>query len=108
VNEIVTGGQLKQCLRDVIKYQTVKLLENFDYFQGLNSDPATWVHYAINLPLYTHCATPTRNYADLLVQRQLVAAIDGLPWTVPETETTALLENCTRGKQIAQHIQNSC
>jgi protein SSD1 len=77
----VTGGQLKQCHRDVIKYQTIKLLENFDYFQALLSDPTTWVHYAINIPLYTHCSIPTRYYGDLLVQRQLTAAIDGIPFT---------------------------
>ena len=78
---MVTGGQLKQCLRDVIKYQTVKLLENFDYFQALASEPTTWVHYAINIPLYTHCSTPTKCYGDLLVQRQLAAVIDNVPWT---------------------------
>lgn len=87
----MTGGQLKQCLRDVIKYQTIKLLENFDYFQTLLSDPATWVHYAINIPLYTHCSAPTRYYGDLLVQRQLAAAIDNIPWTVPEGEMKELL-----------------
>lgn len=91
MNDVVSGGQLKQCLRDVIKYQTIKLLEGFDYFQALGSDPATWVHYAINIPLYTHCCAPTRYYGDLLVQRQLSAAIEGQPWNTPDAELGQLL-----------------
>lgn len=40
-------------------------------------------HYALSLPAYSHVTSPLRRYADLVVQRQLAAFLDGsnLPYT---------------------------
>lgn len=43
-------------------------------------------HYALSLPAYAHVTSPLRRYADLVVQRQLAAFLDGraLPYTQDE------------------------
>lgn len=43
-------------------------------------------HYALNLPAYAHVTSPLRRYADLVVQRQLAAFLEGraMPYTQDE------------------------
>lgn len=43
-------------------------------------------HYALSLPAYAHVTSPLRRYADLVVQRQLAAFLNGraLPYTQDE------------------------
>jgi len=45
-------------------------------------------HYGLNLPAYTHSTSPIRRYADLIVQRQLLAHIrrSELPYTIDDIE----------------------
>ena len=62
---------LKQCVRDVIKFETIQLFESSEYFLAGERDALRWVHYTINTPIFTHCSTPTKKYSDILVLRQL-------------------------------------
>ena len=58
--------------------------------------------------MYTHISTPRQSYGDLLIQRQLITAIEGQTWKISDIETAELLEGCNKAKLISQHIQTSC
>ena len=40
-------------------------------------DPASWKHYALSIPYYTHFTSPIRRYADVMVHRLLELSIRG-------------------------------
>lgn len=59
--------------------------------------PATYAptvtgHYALNLPAYTHATSPLRRYPDLVTQRMLFAAADGVAPPYSFEDLTALGE----------------
>lgn len=65
-------------------------------------------HYALNLPLYTHFTNPSRRYADIIVQRQLEAALssDGtadVPEDIESLSKTA--DQCNNKKDSAHCAQ---
>lgn len=47
-------------------------------------------HYGLNVPAYAHITSPLRRYADLAVQRQLVAMIQGTALPYSQDEMTAI------------------
>ena len=76
INEVLSKKDLKDSIKDLVKYEMIGLLEAADYFIIGKTAPKTWIHYALNAPVYTHFTSPIRRYPDILVHRQLASIIE--------------------------------
>ncbi|RUS28502.1 hypothetical protein BC938DRAFT_481810 [Jimgerdemannia flammicorona] len=64
-------------VREVLKLLAVKPMQRSKYFCTGTLDIMKYLHYALNVPLYTHFTSPIRRYADVIVHRQLEAVLSG-------------------------------
>ncbi|XP_065176404.1 DIS3-like exonuclease 2 [Sycon ciliatum] len=63
-------------------------------------------HYALNEVLYTHFTSPIRRYADVLVHRQLLAYLDGIP-EVEMSEKDQLMAVVSRCNEMRMRARNA-
>ncbi|KAL1848536.1 hypothetical protein VTK73DRAFT_10102 [Phialemonium thermophilum] len=84
-----------------------KSMQRAKYFITGKTAKHLWGHYTLNLPLYTHFTSPTRRYADIIVHRQLEAALsDGKIEYADELESLVkTVESCNTKKDSAQNAQ---
>ena len=67
--------------------------------------PEQQPHFAFNLPLYTHFTNPSRRYADIVVHRQLEAALSGTDYSEDVDSLLKTAEQCNTKKDSAQSAQ---
>uniref|UniRef100_M4B3K5 RNB domain-containing protein n=1 Tax=Hyaloperonospora arabidopsidis (strain Emoy2) TaxID=559515 RepID=M4B3K5_HYAAE len=57
----------------VVQALIIKPMKPAEYMvAGNGASPASWRHYALNIPYYTHFTSPIRRYADVVVHRLLL------------------------------------
>ncbi|KAG2208146.1 hypothetical protein INT47_010508 [Mucor saturninus] len=70
----------------VIATLVMKAMSQEKYFCTGVFDISRYHHYSLAVPLYTHFTCPTKRYADVLVHRQLEAALNGSSFFFMEPE----------------------
>ncbi|KAI8368422.1 hypothetical protein EDC96DRAFT_479673 [Choanephora cucurbitarum] len=82
-------------LRRIVSIIVLKTFQPPKYFCTGSLDISRYAHYSLNVPLFTHFTAPSRRFADVIVHRQLEAAI------APGEHTFALEKETIQ--KLAQH-----
>ena len=84
-----------------------KTMQRAKYFVAGKVRQDQLPHFALNLPIYTHFTNPFRRYADLVVHRQLEAALsDGaVEFTEDIENLNKTADGCNTKKDSAQSAQ---
>ena len=85
----------------------VKTMSRAKYVVAGKTPPEQLPHFALNLNLYTHFTNPSRRYADIVVHRQLEAALsDGAVEFAEDMDSLMkTAEQCNTKKDSAQAAQ---
>ncbi|KAI8391377.1 uncharacterized protein BYT42DRAFT_489086 [Radiomyces spectabilis] len=70
------NGITDEHVKQVLLVLGIRPMQRAKYFCAGALDVAKYKHYALNEPFYTHFTSPIRRYADVIVHRQLLAAIE--------------------------------
>jgi exosome complex exonuclease DIS3/RRP44 len=76
-----------------------------EYFSAGSVARDTFAHYGLASDIYTHFTSPIRRYADVLVHRQLAAALGHAPLHASlhgKAHVERVLENVNRRHRMAQ------
>lgn len=65
----------------VLNHLFAKPMKRATYFCAADAETEEhFLHYALNVPLYTHFTSPIRRYADIMVHRLLAASLGNLSY----------------------------
>ncbi|KIV88643.1 hypothetical protein PV10_08307 [Exophiala mesophila] len=94
-------------LRKGMETLLIKTLQRAKYYIGDQISEEQRQHYALNLPIYTHFTNPTRRYADIVVHRQLEAALSNgaIEFTEDLENLAKTAEQCNNKKDSAHAAQ---
>ena len=94
-------------LRKGMETLLIKTMQRAKYAVPKSISEQQHQHFALNLPIYAHFTNPSRRYADIIVHRQLEAALaDGTTEFAEDAESLAkTAEQCNNKKDSAQAAQ---
>jgi protein SSD1 len=92
-----------QDVRKGMETLVVKAMQRAKYFIPSKIPDNSLNHYAFNVPLYTHFTNPSRRYADIVVHRQLEAALSNgaIEFTEDPESLSKTAEACNTKKDSA-------
>ena len=85
----------------------MKTMSRAKYVVAGKTRPEQLPHFALNLPVYTHFTNPSRRYADIIVHRQLEAALSNgtVEFNDDIDSLVKTAEQCNTKKDSAQSAQ---
>ncbi|KAG8780762.1 exosome catalytic subunit dis3 [Serendipita sp. 397] len=89
----------------LVRIMATRCMLSAEYFCSGSVSRDTFGHYGLASPIYTHFTSPIRRYADVLVHRQLAAAIDHSPLHASlhsKDYVERVLNNVNRRHRMAQ------
>ncbi|ERS98730.1 hypothetical protein HMPREF1624_05517 [Sporothrix schenckii ATCC 58251] len=92
-------------IRKGMETSLVKSMQRAKYFVCGGKSRQEWMHYGLNLPVYTHSTAPTRRVVDIIVQRQLLAVLSGNPDSFEDDTLAKTVDSCNVKKDSAQNAQ---
>ncbi|ORZ21103.1 hypothetical protein BCR42DRAFT_321271 [Absidia repens] len=91
----------------VLRILAIKPMRRAKYFcVGSFDDTSKYLHFALNVPMYTHFTSPIRRYADVIVHRQLESILQGKDECGYQKKTVqSIALQCNRKKDGAKNAQ---
>eukprot|EP00658_Telonema_sp_P-2_P007429 TRINITY_DN12770_c0_g1_i2.p1 TRINITY_DN12770_c0_g1~~TRINITY_DN12770_c0_g1_i2.p1 ORF type:complete len:572 (-),score=181.61 TRINITY_DN12770_c0_g1_i2:214-1929(-) len=109
---LALNESLNLCVKDddpffnqLVRMLTTRCLKQAQYFCSSNVPFDEFAHFGLAMPIYTHFTSPIRRYADVIVHRQLAAAVGLMPVSDDHTKTelmNAIADNINYRHEQAQ------